>query len=291
MYSYGLHNVKVDGVAVGSDLLDLYGGASFAYSFRTLRSAYSGNLIRARESLGNTEQNIGFVDGVLDTTSLLTFTGANSGFTPILYDQSTNANNLTQTTAANQLEIVNAGALVTSNSLAATQGSSSTGGQTSSIAFSGMSDIWFFDVVDITTTSGNQVLFESSANQNTDFGGFLIWINNNKLKVINKASSIGYVVTEYNISTGRQLISVRMRQGVDKDSFSEVYINGTQISLDSSSGTLDTAFVDNVLYLGARAGTSLGFTGKRQASIFYPSNQSSNRVGIETNLNNYYGIY
>jgi hypothetical protein len=283
-----LQKLRVSGASL---LLDIYTGAGFAYDFRTLRSAYSGNNIKARESSGSTEQNIGFTSGVLDSSSLLTFTGSNDGLVPIIYDQSTNGNNLTQTTASNQLKIVDAGSLVTSNSLAATQGSSSTGGETSSIAFSGMTDIWFFDVVDIVSSGNNQFLYESSPNAVTNNGGIIIYLTSGgQLNIGNKMSS-GFKQNGYVVGTGRKLISIRIRQGVDTSLFSEVYVNGVQISIDGAGDSDTSSFTDQILYVGARLGTSLGFRGKRQASIFYPSDQSSNRVGIETNLNAYYGIY
>tara|TARA_R110000772_G_scaffold67579_2_gene150037 strand:+ start:11409 stop:12338 length:930 start_codon:yes stop_codon:yes gene_type:complete len=272
-------------------LLDTYTGAEFAHSFRLLRTAYGGNSTRARRSSDNAEQDIALVDGFLDTTSLLTFTGANNGLTPIIYDQSGNANNLTQTTAANQLEIVNTGSLITSNSLAATQGSSSTGGQAPSIAFSGMTDIWFFDVIDVADTAGTQVLFESSTNFNSNTGAFIIYITGGEL-LINVRASGGALANKYPISTGRQLISIRMRTGLDTNSYSDLYINGTQITLATALGAGTSVLSNQVLYLNARAGgSSLGYTGKRQESIFYPTDQSSNRVAIEANINAYYGIY
>jgi len=53
-----------------SYVLDTYTGAQIAYSFRKLRSAYSGNCIEVRRSSDNTTQNIGFVANVLDEVSL-----------------------------------------------------------------------------------------------------------------------------------------------------------------------------------------------------------------------------
>ena len=52
-------------------LLDTYTGAAAAYSLRLLRSAYTGSAIRVRNS-SNSEADIGFVNNVLDTASLLT---------------------------------------------------------------------------------------------------------------------------------------------------------------------------------------------------------------------------
>jgi hypothetical protein len=93
-------------------LLDTYSGAAAAYSLRKLRTAYTGSAIRVRRSNDNTEQDIGFTSaGDLDTASLKTFVGANSGFVTTWYDQSGNARNATQTTAANQPRVVNAGVI------------------------------------------------------------------------------------------------------------------------------------------------------------------------------------
>jgi hypothetical protein len=86
---------------------DLAGSWSVA---RRLLSSYTGALLRVRRSSDNTEQDIGFTaDGSLDTAALLSFCGANSGFVRTVYDQSGNARNFGQSTAANQPRIVNAG--------------------------------------------------------------------------------------------------------------------------------------------------------------------------------------
>lgn len=83
-----------------------------AYSLRIISIEYTGPAIRVRRSTDNAEQNISFNSiGELDTTSLLTFCGAGSGFVTTWYDQSGNTRNVTQSTAANQPIIVNAGAL------------------------------------------------------------------------------------------------------------------------------------------------------------------------------------
>ena len=97
-------------------LLDLYPNAATAYSVRKLRTAYTGNCIRVRRSSDNAEQNIGFVNNELDTTSLLSFVGAGNGFVTTWYDQSGNGFDVTQTTAANQPRIVSSGVLELQNS-------------------------------------------------------------------------------------------------------------------------------------------------------------------------------
>ena len=68
-------------------LLDTYTGAAAAYSLRLLRSSYSGSAIRVRRASDNTEQDIGFVDNELDTSTLETFCSGTNGFVKTWYDQ------------------------------------------------------------------------------------------------------------------------------------------------------------------------------------------------------------
>jgi len=97
-------------------ILDTLSVAAIAiYSLRLMRGAYTGFCIRVRRSSDNTEQNIGFVAGVIDTVALLAFVGAGNGFIVTWYDQSVNARNATQATAALQPRIVNAGVLEVRN--------------------------------------------------------------------------------------------------------------------------------------------------------------------------------
>jgi hypothetical protein len=270
-------------------LLDQYPNAGFAYSYRLIRELYSGNSIKVRT--GGSELDIGYNLGVLNTSSLLTFTGSGDGFLPVEYDQSLNGNNLTQTTAANQLKIVDAGSLITSNSLPASQGSSSGGSVSSSIAFSTMSEFWFFEAIDIIDNTSTQVLYESSVSISSGVGAFLIFITAGELYIANRITGSSGMTNRYSIGTGRQLITIRMIAGVERSLYTEVWINDTQVSISNSSGSGTSIFTDQVLYRNARAGVSLGFNGKRQESIFYPSVQSANRVGIQTNIKNYYTLY
>jgi hypothetical protein len=83
-------------------------GINAIFSIRKIVSGYSGSAIRVRRSNDNTEQDIGWTGTELDTASLKTFVGANSGFVTTWYNQN-GGNNATQTTAANQPRIVNAG--------------------------------------------------------------------------------------------------------------------------------------------------------------------------------------
>jgi hypothetical protein len=284
----GIQHIGIEASAGGAVnyLLDQYPGAGFAYAFKRFKASYNGNNIRAREN--SNEDNIALLTEALDTSSLLTFAGGNDAFLPIIHDQTSNANNLTQTTANNQLKIVDAGALVTSGGHAATQGTGVTGGVTSNIAFSGMTDIWFFEVMEVVTSGSNQFFYESSTNFGQNSGAFLIAITGGDLVIFNKRGTAN-LTNIYPISAGRQLISIRIQNNVNFATFSQVFINGTEITKSSVNGFGDSELSDQILYVGARGGITNGFQGKRQASIFYPFGQSANRTGIETILKNLYG--
>ena len=98
-------------------LLNFYPGAAVAYSLRLLNNTYTGAAIRVRRSSDSTETNIGFINGQLDTASLLTFCGVGNGFVTTWYDQSGNANNAIQITTTSQPRIVLNGVLYVENGL------------------------------------------------------------------------------------------------------------------------------------------------------------------------------
>jgi hypothetical protein len=95
-------------------VLDLYPNAAMAYSLRKLRKAYTGAAVRIRRSSDNAETDIGFLaNGDFDSAAAVAFCGVGNGFITTWYDQSGNSRNQTQTTAANQPQIINSGVILT----------------------------------------------------------------------------------------------------------------------------------------------------------------------------------
>jgi len=112
-----------------------------------LLSSYSGPIMRVRRDSDNTESD------ALTVASMLSFVGAASGYIVTLYDQSGNSKDATQSTAANQPRIVNAGALDAA-------GMKFTGGQMLDIASSPYTDFAASDSVQVASrqTQSSSVL-------------------------------------------------------------------------------------------------------------------------------------
>ena len=251
--------------------LDDYTGAQTAWSVaRKLRTAYSGSLIRVRRDSDNAEQDIGFDgNGNLDESALTTFVGANSGYVTTAYDQSGNANDWTQATSSEQPRIVDAGTVEKVNgkpayrciySIPTNQGlvSTITGGATSTI-FSVTKFISGITVsfCDDTHTDYFGVSANSSSSNSYAFAG----------------SPLNYVNSSLIGNTRDDLYTAAINN--------QILLSVTDLNLTSwsamKSGYINTTnFKSNDYY---------------QEVILYNSDKSSDRTAIETNINDYYGIY
>lgn len=92
--------------------LDAFATPAGAYSFRKLKSTYSGPAVRIRRASDNAELDIGFVGYVPGLGSPIDYVAANSHcaatscFVKTWYDQSGAARDLVQATAANQVPLL-----------------------------------------------------------------------------------------------------------------------------------------------------------------------------------------
>lgn len=249
-------------------LLDAYPNAAAAYSLRLLRSGYFGYAIRVRRSSDNTEQDIGFTAlGALDTTSLTSFCGSGNGFVTTWYDQSGNNRNFIQTTAASQPQIVSSGIILQLNNKPTITMSTiqnltaqNIGGNIRVDHFVTMKQINLNGVL-LTSTSDRYLLVSQSGNSSTT-------ISQNAGTPVYYFNNIQFAGTTrndiYNLIKNQVVINL------ENTNLSSWTANTNQVSLQ---------------YAGTEIQSNL------QEYIMYNSNQSSNRTGINTNINTYYGIY
>ena len=260
-------------------LLDLYPNAAAAYSLRKLRSGYTGSAIRVRRSSDNTEQDIGFTStGDLNTTALTTFVGANNGFVTTWYDQSGNNRNATQTTQANQPKIVNSGSIYTdSYGKPWIKGYENNSTSLISSAFTNIPQPF----------SAHTVLNYTNLTVPSAYP-YAVDLDNTNTNLI----AAGYYNNHRNYA-GANLYNTT--QAITQKTYLYSSIFNTTNSLFSVNtnvvtGNVGTFPAQKITLFNAK-NLDAALNGYLQEFILYPSNQSANRIGIETNINSYYGIY
>jgi len=244
-------------------LLDLYPSAAGAYSVRRLSGVYSGSLMEVRRSSDNALQDIAFdANGDLDTASLLSFVGAGNGFVRTWYDQSGNAINFQQTTVSEQPQIVSSGSVLLENGKPLISRVNGSTGLESTL--SGNVNRWEFGVV--STPSGVLSTLYSE-------------IPNDYMCIAQNGSSSTFV----NGVTLNNLYSNGVAITKSRDSFYDNFLTSSILTLDANDSG-----ISNISFGYIPAG-SIGML-NMQEIIFYNSNQSGNKTGIETNLSTYYEI-
>jgi len=260
-------------------LLDRYPNAAAAYSLRKLRSTYTGSAIQVRRASDNTTQNIGFTElGALDTTSLTSFCSGTNGFVTTWYDQSGNARNATQTTAANQPQIVSSGSVLVKNGKPTAQ-------------FDGTND--FLDLTSITTSNSIYSTFDIST--------VTVAINSKFPTVF--AGSVGSLQLRYAeasatlqiLRAGLALLFNGGSRNVNQQYLNSLFTKNTGSSLYTNSifqinDSANPTFTAGITRIGNNIIGEL-MNGYIQEIIIYTSDQSSNRTNIEANINNFYSIY
>ncbi len=270
-------------------LLDTYLGAAAAYSLRQLSQFYTGSAVRVREAGSNTETDIGFdVNGNLDTTALAIHCGANNGFVVTWYDQSGNANDATQTTTANQPKIYDSSTgVITRNGKPAIytdRDSNSSGDTLVTPATTWMdTNLEYACMTVFTSGSGN-------------VGDTWVWDSSgggtNKAPSIKSVSGVGIQMQALGTTNAIIVVSSAgqaIRSAYLSSGTLEAFYNGSSAGTATAAGTYNISIER---YIGSRIGANEGhYDGYFQEMIWYANDQSSNRTGIESNINDYYNIY
>jgi hypothetical protein len=295
-------------------LLDDYPNAAAAYSLRKLDKDYTGSAIRVRRSNDNSEQDIGFTSGGdLDTASLKTFVGANSGFVTTWYNQGDSTSlDFTQTTAASQPRIINAGTIDRQNG-------------DPSVFFDGSND--FMDVASSTNRfnylHNGTVGFISSVVRfgiDSDPDVAYIFLDNKGTGSIARGYSFTYNDRSTSLRNNAYVVTIgRGNQTVVSNIVSDVitpntlnlitqindpsnataasrnigYVNnGSAIQENTSTNAASTGDALTNMRLGRISNsTTFPLLGNVSEIIIWNNNQSSNRTAIQNNINSYYGIY
>jgi hypothetical protein len=268
------HGIVGSQIAQFVGLLDLYPNAAVAYSLRKLRTAYTGSAIRVRRASDNTEQDMGFANNVLDTSSLTSFCSGTNGFVTTWYDQSGNGRNATQTTAANQPQIVSSGSVITENGKP-------------SLQFDGNDDYFILNNI---VPNSEWSIFGIGARKSTNkIMSFFGNVSSIASALVQYFDSITYLLGsgQYRNTTATNTnLTMTLWSGfVSSNLPQSIYKNNIVQSSSTTNTTVSQGF--------SRIGNYSSFYSQAQISetILYQSDQSSNRTGIETNINDFYSIY
>jgi len=284
-------------------ILDTYSGATAAYSLRLLRSGYSGSAIRVRRADDNAEQDIGFRNNELDTSTLAAFSLGSDCFITTWYEQSgaSGAANLTQSTASNQPKIYDGAtsSVVLENGkptidfdYTSTQHFSATPTNWSSIVDDTnhtLSMVYNLNQYNSPRSTLYSIANEVSGGEGDTLiamarsAGLRIGFFDKSVGSITKAA--GFISTIGGAQNGVQYVVTSIYDTTDLNSFANSTIE------DNNTSNPEAPKTANKFFIGANSNSANPMDGNLQEFIIWNVDQTTNRSGIETNINDYYSIY
>ena len=298
-------NTSVDGIMIkdglaGSSLSDYPSGylvsdgtwKDFSFSYT---AAVDGNqrVQLGVSSLGSNPNgsSTGSTGDIVYIADLKFVETISNGFVETWYDQSGNSKDAVQATAGNQPKIVNAGSLVTSSGLASIKFDGTDDNLTAdSLAsvFSGTDKVWsHFSVTEFNNVDNTPIvanLGSSGTNTPVIYSGIS---SARKYRLFVRDDSSTNVLLE---SGALSLNTPYLNHATTNGAAQAQFVNSSA----AGTGSTNTgAMTFNRFTLGAlgRPSTTSFLNGSISEFIIHNSNQSANRVALETNINSHYSIF
>lgn len=257
-------------------LLDTFTGATVAYSLRKLRTDYTGAAVEVYN--GSSFADIGFTNNKLDTTALATHCGSNDGFVSKWYSQGTSPNTATQT-GTSQMPKIYDGTSGYLNALKFTPAMNTNLQLSISFDMANVSAA----LVAQANAAGDYAIID--AHETSVFREFAFGISNGNVRTSIKFN--GQVSKSESIAAFDDLFLATMF--ADNTPANDSYINGSHsFGFNAPPMTINTT---NNIRIGQRGTGTADFSGFIREFVVYFSNESSNRIGIENNIDAFYSIY
>jgi hypothetical protein len=222
------------------------------------------------------EANIGETYGI---TGIPAYDNTVDGFVETWYDQSGNGKDATQSVAASQPKIVDAGVLVSGNTgepAFTGDGVDDILSLSSSINF-GTGEFFVSTVVDVDNTGGVVI---GSASPN-----WMLLVTTSSIQVRSSNTNTIYIISPDSVLTAGESYLISLSR-VENDI--TAYVNGVAQADVETVVSTDTFSADRFLQRGTNGNP---YPDPVSEVIIYASDQSANRVAIETNINDHYDIY
>jgi hypothetical protein len=264
---------------LGDRLLAEYGGAAAAYSLRAL-NGNGDSVVRVRRASDNDEKD--FTAEQIELGEMVNWvTDGNptaDGFVETWYDQSGNGNDASQSVAASQPKIVDAGTLVTTNGNPTVDFYDNCFLDTDAF-LDGSAHSSFAAINNQGATSTRKLFYTKAEFPNKGF----TW-NYRGDQSVGQYDLVSYNGIVNSLTFSNSTSPLHYVSSLLINSTKEVFINGNSVATSSDSFVAD----DETLGIGSlNFGTGFDI----QEIIIYPSDQTANRPAIEANINNHYSIY
>ncbi len=253
--------------------------AAAAYSVRQL-SDKAVIAMRIRRDSDDEETNIGWdSNGDLDTTAISDFCQTANGYVTRWWDQSTNGNHADQATDASQPQIYNGTAVITENGKPAMTVADTNDVLLMSATGSGSLSLFAAGYFSM----DNAWVFQADKNLDSPDG----------IALTLDSTSSGTVSFYRGDYTSQNLTAVSAGQHLA----SNIFISGTgsTLGLDGATASQDTTTLGTTAWnVSGESNIFTQFSSgtiRAQEFVLYYADQSSNRTGIETNINTYFSIY
>jgi hypothetical protein len=280
--SYFNTSLVVNPDAATSGFLFDYPGAAVAYSVRQLNNNATASMRVRRTVAPFDEQDIGFdSNGELDTSAISTFGGSDPLTVSVWYDQTGGCNHSSQTIEIRQPEIYDGVSVNLDNGKPAVRFTDP--GQDSNrdtLDWGYDVDTQLFSWSCVAGFSPSGAVRTIIHRDNTGAGNYL------------RVDTNGYVIVKPNDFDGLSGSTFDGTQKLNTVIRSSA-TTATSYQDGSQTGTISTLDASNIVW----GNTDANITGTGvlsfnvQEIVLWTSDESTNRTGIETNINGYYSIY
>ena len=262
--------VFINGVLVIPNILDLAPAA--AYSLRSFDADADPNVVNVRRSSDSATSD--FKASEVSDGTLVAFVGAgNDGHVTTWYDQG-GTNHATQATASSQPKIVDGGTLVTEGGQAALD--FHTEASNLSLDHSDLYGQATLDSYYVTSTTDTKYLYPACGSSSRY--GMVAESGSGSTNLSDLYGSPDFYANGSQITGGTRGAIYTATSG------------GQKLVAHQGADTSDLSWASSMNF-GNYTTFDYSYTGKLQEMIFFNTDQSANRTGIENNINDTYNIY